>query len=128
MGTLNRSTAKVKKDIANLADADRTAPGQGAQRLDGDRGSRTHFNFDGKPIEAFEGESIAAALLVHGMRAIRFTDRRGEPRGLFCNMGICFDCLVEVNGQPNQRACQYQVSEGLEVKSQKKFGPLEQSE
>ena len=89
-----------------------------ARRIEGKRGTPVTFTFDGQLIEAFEGETIATALLVSGVRMLRETDRRGEPRGLFCNMGICFDCLVEIDGATNQRACQFLVIDGLEIKSQ----------
>ena len=87
-------------------------------RLELDRGAPLSFTFDGLPIEAYEGETIAAALLGSGRRVLRVTERRGEVRGLFCNMGICFECLVEVDGQPNRRACQHPVTAGIQVRSQ----------
>ena len=90
----------------------------GARRIEGDRGTPITFTFDGQLIEAFEGETVAAALLACGVQAIRQTIRKGEPRGLFCNMGICFDCLIEVNGNKNQRGCQFPVTDGLEIKRQ----------
>ena len=89
-----------------------------ARRIKGNRGTPITFTFDGESVEAFEGETIAAAILASGQRTLRMTDRGGEPRGLFCNMGICFDCLVEVNGATNQRACQFLAIDGLEIKSQ----------
>ncbi len=56
----------------------------------GFRGRRVRLTFDGDPIDAYEGETIAAALLAAGHRVWRTTGGRGEPRGLFCNMGICW--------------------------------------
>ncbi|MEC8338432.1 MAG: (2Fe-2S)-binding protein [Planctomycetota bacterium] len=91
----------------------------GARRIVGNRGTPITFTFDGQVIEAFEGETVAAALLASGVQAMRKTSRKGEPRGLFCNMGICFDCLVEVSGNTNQRGCQFPVTDGLEIKSQR---------
>jgi hypothetical protein len=76
-----------------------------------------HFTFDGQELTAQEGQTIAAALLAAGRRAFRQTSRRGEPRGLFCGMGVCFDCLVCINGRPNLRACQAPVIEGMRVES-----------
>jgi predicted molibdopterin-dependent oxidoreductase YjgC len=80
------------------------------------------FTFDGQEILACEGETIAAALLAAGRRVLRLTGRRGEPRGLFCGMGICFDCLVVVNGCPNVRACQTPVVAGMCVETQRGAG------
>ena len=94
------------------------APCSHPRRLDIERGRPLSFTFDGQAIEAYEGETIAAALLGSGQRILRFTDQRGEPRGLFCNMGVCFECLVDVNGRTNQRACQHPVTEGMRVISQ----------
>ena len=94
-------------------------------RMEGERGKPFVFTFNGEPISAFEGETIAAALMGSGIRALRLTEREAQPRGLFCNMGVCFDCLVEVDGRPNQRACQVPVAEGIQVKSQHPKDPLE---
>jgi predicted molibdopterin-dependent oxidoreductase YjgC len=79
---------------------------------------RVRFNFDWQELEARPGETIAVALLAAGVQALRTTERGSEPRGLFCNMGVCFDCLVEVDGYPNVRACQTVVREGMQVRTQ----------
>ncbi len=92
-----------------------------------DRGPSVCFQFDGRRITAYEGESIAAALLASGHRILRYTSRRGEPRGVFCNMGICSDCLVEIDGQPNQKACQRPVADGIRVRTQQGIGEREQA-
>jgi hypothetical protein len=63
------------------------------------------FEFDGCPIPAVAGQSIGAALIAAGHRSWRRTRFGGEPRGIFCGIGVCFDCLVTVNDQPNRRAC-----------------------
>jgi len=80
------------------------------------------FTFDGRSVEAGSGETIAVALLAAGQKALRTTSRRGEPRGVFCNMGVCFECLVEVDGRPNQRACQTVVRSGMSVCTQHGMG------
>lgn len=56
-------------------------------------------------MTAYPGETIATVLIATGHRLIRHTSITGEPRGLNCGMGICFDCLVTVNGRPDLRAC-----------------------
>jgi hypothetical protein len=63
----------------------------------------TRFSFDDTEIAAEPGQSIAAALIAAGHRSWRSTRVGGEPRGAFCGIGVCFDCLVTVNGRPNQR-------------------------
>ena len=62
------------------------------------------IRFDGTEIEALPGETIAAALAGADIVALRQA-RSGAPRGPYCGMGVCFDCLVTVNGRANQRAC-----------------------
>jgi hypothetical protein len=89
------------------------------------RGRILHFTFDGQTLPAYEGETVAAALLAAGRRTFRRTGRRGEPRGLFCGMGVCFDCLVCIDGRPNLRACQVPVAEGMRVQSQSGPGSWE---
>ncbi|MDQ1540764.1 MAG: hypothetical protein QOH29_1490 [Actinomycetota bacterium] len=63
------------------------------------------FRFDGRPIEFSEGWTIGAALTAAGIRSWRTTRVEGRPRGLFCGIGVCFDCLVTVNGRTSLRAC-----------------------
>jgi glycine/D-amino acid oxidase-like deaminating enzyme len=74
------------------------------------------LSFDGCEIEALPGETIAAALAAAGITAVR-TARSGAPRGPFCGMGVCFDCLVTVDGRPSQRACLTKVAAGMDVRS-----------
>ena len=82
------------------------------------RGRLLRFFFNGQEIEAYEGETVAAALLAEGQTTLRHTPRRGEPRGLFCGMGVCFDCLMYIDGRPNQQACLTPVSDGMRVEIQ----------
>ncbi|HVC97032.1 MAG TPA: (2Fe-2S)-binding protein [Pirellulales bacterium] len=83
------------------------------------------LTFDGDEVLCVEGQTLAAAFLATGRRAWRFTSRRGEPRGVFCGMGICFDCLVEVDGRPNVRACLTPAAEGMRVETQHGAGSWE---
>ena len=62
---------------------------------------------------AYTGETIAGALTAAGRRVFRHSEKRGGPRGVFCGIGICFDCLVTVDGQPSQRACLARVAAGV---------------
>jgi glycine/D-amino acid oxidase-like deaminating enzyme len=75
------------------------------------------IRFDGAEIEALPGETIAAALAAADIVALRKT-RGGAPRGPFCGMGVCFDCLVTVDGRPSQRACLTPVAPGMDVRSE----------
>ena len=72
-------------------------------------GAPVRLRFDGREIEALPGETIAAALAAADIVAVRQA-RSGAPRGPFCGMGACFDCLVTVDGRPNQRACLTKVA------------------
>ncbi|WP_066368117.1 (2Fe-2S)-binding protein [Herbidospora mongoliensis] len=73
------------------------------------------FGFQGRTITAEEGQSIGAALHAAGIRSWRTTRFGNRPRGLFCAIGACFDCLLTVNGTPDQRACQTVARSGDEV-------------
>ncbi|TDT82134.1 2Fe-2S iron-sulfur cluster protein [Arthrobacter sp. AG258] len=73
------------------------------------------MSFDGRAIVAVPGQSVGAALVSTGITAWRGTRKESRPRGLFCGIGICFDCLVTVDGEPNQRACLVEVREGMEI-------------
>jgi aerobic-type carbon monoxide dehydrogenase small subunit (CoxS/CutS family) len=64
-----------------------------------------HILMNGEQVVAYPGETIATALLAAGWHVFRHTAISGEPRGMFCGMGLCFDCMVTVNGHPNIRAC-----------------------
>ena len=81
------------------------------------------FSFDGEAVRAQPGQTVAAALLAAGHRSLR-TTRFGEtPRGLFCGIGACFDCLVVHNGVAGTRACLTPVAEGDVVERQHGAGP-----
>lgn len=73
-------------------------------------------SFDGSPISAPAGASVAAALLASGHTSWR-TTRQGRPRGLFCGIGVCFDCLVDIDGESGQRACMIPLAEGMDIRS-----------
>jgi aerobic-type carbon monoxide dehydrogenase small subunit (CoxS/CutS family) len=72
---------------------------------------------DGEVVSAFEGESVAAALFAVGRRALRTTPRRGDARGVYCGIGLCFECAVVVDGQSGVRACLTPVRDGMRVGS-----------
>ncbi|HWR28525.1 MAG TPA: (2Fe-2S)-binding protein [Negativicutes bacterium] len=85
----------------------------------GDReiGRLVSISVDGKEIQAVEGEPIAAALLALGMKVFRKTPRFGEPRGIFCGIGRCTDCIMTVDGIPNVRTCVTPVKAGMVITS-----------
>lgn len=75
---------------------------------------RLQLIVNGQPIAAAEGDTVAAALLASGRWIFR-RDRDGAARGPFCLMGICQECLVEIDGVPNRRACLLPVVQGMRV-------------
>jgi hypothetical protein len=76
-----------------------------------------NFTFDGHPIDAPHGSSIGAALWAAGIRQLRRSRILGRPRGMYCGIGQCFDCLVHVNDGPAVRACITPVTDGDVVTS-----------
>ena len=78
---------------------------------------RIRFLFDGAEVTAAEGQSIAAALTAAGHRVWR-TTARGKPRGMFCGMGVCQDCLITVDGVANRHACMTRAADGISVETQ----------
>ena len=83
---------------------------QASVRLDAnvERGRPVQITVDGEVIPAFEGESVAAAMLAAGRRVLRHTHLENQPRGIFCGMGVCFECLVTV-------ACVAPVQDGMRI-------------
>jgi D-hydroxyproline dehydrogenase subunit gamma len=79
-----------------------------------ERGRTVAVTVDGQPIPAYQGETLAAALLAAGRRTFRHTVPAGHPRGVFCGIGVCFDCLVTVDGC-RIRACVTPVRDGMQV-------------
>jgi len=75
------------------------------------------FSFNDKEHKGLKGESLAAALLANGIRTLRHHEESGTPRGIYCNIGHCFECRVTVNGRPGVRACLTPLEEGMVVES-----------
>jgi predicted molibdopterin-dependent oxidoreductase YjgC len=80
------------------------------------------ISFDGTLVPCRDGWTIGAALSAAGIRSWRTTRQAGRARGLFCGIGICFDCLVTVNGQPSLRACLVPAQPGDDVRTQEGAG------
>ncbi|MEO1537922.1 MAG: (2Fe-2S)-binding protein [Pseudomonadota bacterium] len=76
------------------------------------------FTWEGRQRAGEEGDTVAAALLSNGVRASREHPVTGERRAPFCMMGTCFECLVEIDGIPNQQACQVRLREGMQIRRQ----------
>ncbi|MDR3577671.1 MAG: (2Fe-2S)-binding protein [Anaerolineaceae bacterium] len=85
------------------------------------RGKLVKINVDGKPVEAYEGETVAAVLLSAGISTFRLSQKNKEPRSMYCGMGICFECLVTIDGQHALRACMTPVADGMTVETCKEM-------
>ena len=83
-----------------------------------EKGKPVTFQFDGQEIEGFEGEPIAAALKAAGVMVHRYTAKEHKPRGIFCAIGRCTDCVMVVDGVPNVRTCITPLKAGMVVQTQ----------
>ncbi len=88
------------------------------------RGRKVKFTFEGNEIEAYEGESLAAALYAAGIDVLSWSTKLGRPRGAFCMIGKCSSCFMIVDGIPNVRACIEPVREGMVVERQRGLPPI----
>lgn len=73
------------------------------------------FDFDGTNIAFEPGDSVASALVAAGVNSWRETHVAREPRGIFCGIGVCYDCLVVADGRAGMRACLLQARDGMRV-------------
>lgn len=79
------------------------------------RGCPIRITVNGTGIAAFEGETVHAALTAAGFPVLNISSS-GQPRGIFCGMGICYECLVTIDNVPDQRACMTRVRDGMAVR------------
>jgi D-hydroxyproline dehydrogenase subunit gamma len=84
-----------------------------------ERGRPLTIFVDGAAMPAREGDSIAAALFAAGQAACRTSAVSGAPRGPYCLMGVCFDCLVMIDGIANRQGCMTLVRDGMRVETQR---------
>lgn len=82
------------------------------------QGKQIEFTFDGKKLMGYEGEPIATALKAAGVMVHRYTKKEHKPRGIFCAIGRCTDCVMVVDGKPNIRTCVTPLVEGMKVETQ----------
>ncbi len=88
------------------------------QLLSGNTKDTVSFSFDGELLTATRGISVAAALLENSKLTFRHTPVSGAPRAPYCMMGVCFECLLEIDGEQNRQSCMTRVAEGMHVSSQ----------
>lgn len=89
------------------------------------KGKEVTFSLDGKELTGYEGESIAAALKAAGVMVHRYTAKQHKPRGIFCAIGRCTDCVMIVNGEPNVRTCITPLEEEMVIQTQYGVEPKE---
>lgn len=82
------------------------------------KGQLVSFTFDGKELTGFEGEPVAVALKAAGVMVHRYTKKEHEPRGIFCAIGRCTDCVMVVDGKANVRTCITPLVAGMKVETQ----------
>lgn len=83
-----------------------------------DAGKNVALTVDGRAVECRAGDTVAAALLAAGIEHCRTTPVSGAPRAPYCLMGVCFDCLVTIDGVGSRQACLVQVRDGMAVETQ----------
>jgi sarcosine oxidase subunit alpha len=88
------------------------------KRLPEDKRTVVTLSVDGQSIEAREGDSVAAALLAAGLLQSRSTPVGHAPRAPYCMMGVCFDCLMAIDGVGSRQACMVPVRQGMDVRTQ----------
>jgi aerobic-type carbon monoxide dehydrogenase small subunit (CoxS/CutS family) len=81
-------------------------------------GRKITLMVDGEPVEAYKDEPIATALIAAGRRVFRYTTKSNKPRGVFCALGRCTDCVMIVDGQPNVRTCVTPARDGMVIETQ----------
>jgi predicted molibdopterin-dependent oxidoreductase YjgC len=88
------------------------------RRLDEPGRQWIQVEIDGLTVRVAAGETVAAAILASGIQFCRTTPLSGVHRAPFCMMGVCFECLMEIDGTPNRQTCQIQVKEGMQIRRQ----------
>lgn len=82
------------------------------------RGKAVRVTLNGAQVEAFSGDTVAAMMLVAGTASSQVNKHSGAPRGPYCHMGVCFECLVTIDDVPDCQACMVPVREGMTVHTQ----------
>ena len=95
------------------------------KRLDHTHEPDVTITIENRQVKVPANDSVAAAMLASGVVTARITPISSAQRGPYCMMGICFECLVEIDGVPNQQACQTQVRDGMHVTVQRGLRDIE---
>lgn len=93
------------------------------KQLPDDAGDKVRVFLNGEAIDVAKGISAAAVALSHNLPFTRTTPVSGSKRAPFCMMGVCYECLMVIDGKPNSRACATYVEEGMRIDTQFGAGP-----
>lgn len=85
-----------------------------------ENGKKITFQFEGQTYEGFENDTVASALLANGIRTLRYQEESGNARGIYCNIGHCYECRVTINNVQNIRACLTPLKENMVIETGKK--------
>lgn len=92
------------------------------KRLGEPAGTMVTVEIEGEQVHVPAGETVAAVVLATHLPYTRTTPVSGAPRTPLCMMGVCFDCLMEIDGIPNRQACQVRVEQGMRIRRQRGTG------
>ena len=106
-----------KLRLTNMWNRRNEKKGRRDLRIGASEGRRVGIKVNGRPLLAREGETVHGALLAGGIRSLRRSRKKGEKRGGLCGMGVCCECLVTIDGEPDRRACMTLVEERMEVET-----------
>ena len=87
---------------------------------------KVFFTYNDRTLEGYEGEPIAAALKANGVMVHQYTSKKHSPRGIFCAIGRCTDCVMIVDGKPNIRTCITPLQSGMRVQTQYGVSPVKE--
>jgi len=88
------------------------------RRVDAEGGPLITLTFDDQTFQVPSGITVAAALLLAGIRQFRTSPVGGEARAPYCMMGVCFECMVEIDGVPSRQSCLIEAADGMRIHSQ----------
>lgn len=87
------------------------------------RGKSIEVTVDGRRVQAFEGELVSTVLQAEGIAVFGHKHKTGRPSSLYCGMGVCYECLVTINGTPNLRACQTYAADQMTIETTQQVKP-----
>ena len=93
------------------------------KQLSGDQTETVNIILNGQSLQVLKGITVAAVALSQNQKFTRTTPISGSKRAPFCMMGVCYECLMVIDGKANQRACVTHVQDGMTIERQQGVGP-----